>query len=148
MTCRRVCKTWQYYISSEPLQTTIDLSPINKDVSDDGMPFAALSSSAAVRSPPRLSPLPRRSVLSVPIAVCSVTRFGGTQLRQLNMRNCWHVTDRALEYIGENAPLVETLDLNSCWEVTEGGVMMLSRACRRLRCLDLSNCKKARDFII
>lgn len=76
--------------------------------------------------------------------VATITRFAASNLRILNLRNCWHISDASLSAVSISSPLIEVLDLNSCWEVTEGGLLSLTQTCHKIKCLDLSNCKKVR----
>ncbi|KAI7849042.1 hypothetical protein BDC45DRAFT_521821 [Circinella umbellata] len=62
----------------------------------------------------------------------------GPNVESLYLTHCYHLTDKAIMTIAQNAPHLKKLDLNSCWLITDQSLDTL----RNLQWLDLSNCRK------
>eukprot|EP01135_Chromosphaera_perkinsii_P004405 Nk52_evm8s280 gene=Nk52_evmTU8s280 len=69
-------------------------------------------------------------------------------LTEIDLKNCWRITDRGVAGIAETCPSLHKLSLFSCWEVTSHGVIAVADACRYLREVNLSNCRKVTDHAI
>ncbi|KAI9017624.1 hypothetical protein BC832DRAFT_545249 [Gaertneriomyces semiglobifer] len=68
--------------------------------------------------------------------------FCGAGLKQLNLRNCWSITDRGILTIATYAPHIRLLNLASVWEITDAALVALSQHCPNLTVVDLTNCRK------
>ncbi|XVE60216.1 hypothetical protein DITRI_Ditri05aG0110100 [Diplodiscus trichospermus] len=63
------------------------------------------------------------------------------KLKTLNLCGCVKAaTDRALQAIGRNCNMLQSLNLGWCENVGDLGVMSLAYGCPALRCLDLCGC--------
>ncbi|KAL9544978.1 hypothetical protein MBANPS3_007356 [Mucor bainieri] len=70
---------------------------------------------------------------------------GGARVKELNLSQCFYITDDSFKRLVEQLPSLETLDLNSCWLLTDKSLALLAAACPQLTRLDLSNCRKISD---
>ncbi|KAI9206712.1 uncharacterized protein BJ171DRAFT_597363 [Polychytrium aggregatum] len=77
-----------------------------------------------------------------------VVSLFGSQIIDLNLKNCWTVTDRGLQVVAQSLPSLRTLNLASVWELTDAGIVQLVSACPLLEALDLSNCRKLTDTAV
>lgn len=71
---------------------------------------------------------------------------GGSRVKELNLSQCFYMTDDGFKRLIEQLPSLETLDLNSCWLLTDKSLVLLAASCPRLTRLDLSNCRKISDI--
>lgn len=71
---------------------------------------------------------------------------GGARVKELNLSQCFYITDDGFKRLIEQLPNLETLDLNSCWLLTDKSLALLAASCPRLTRLDLSNCRKISDI--
>ncbi|KAI8639970.1 hypothetical protein BD408DRAFT_370686 [Parasitella parasitica] len=71
---------------------------------------------------------------------------GGARIKELNLSQCFYITDEGFKRLVEQLPNVETLDLNSCWLLTDKSLALLAACCPQLTSLDLSNCRKISDI--
>ncbi|XP_022768041.1 F-box protein SKP2B-like isoform X2 [Durio zibethinus] len=79
-------------------------------------------------------------------ALVYVTNFC-QKLKILNLCGCVKAaTDRALQAIGRNCNMLQTLNLGWCENVGDLGVMSLAYGCPDLRCLDLCGCVRITAF--
>lgn len=105
---------YEFVKTSEKIIQTLDLSDINKRVTDDTLK--------------------------------RITTFTGDRVKQVNLSQCFYITDDGFKTFIENLPNVEMLNLNSCWLLTDKSVALLATSCPNLVKLDLSNCRKVSDI--
>ncbi|GMI82960.1 hypothetical protein like AT1G21410 [Hibiscus trionum] len=68
------------------------------------------------------------------------------KLKILNLCGCFKAaTDRALQAIGRNCNMLQSLNLGWCDNVGDIGVMSLAYGCPDLRCVDLCGCVRITD---
>lgn len=70
----------------------------------------------------------------------------GARIKELNLSQCFYITDDGFQRLMDQLPNVESLDLNSCWLLTDKSLALLAVNCPRLTRLDLSNCRKISDI--
>ncbi|KAJ3396951.1 anaphase-promoting complex subunit Hcn1 [Lobulomyces angularis] len=75
----------------------------------------------------------------------SILTSFGTNLKKLNLKGCWSVTDKGLQAIANNCKDLQLLNLHSCWDCTDLGLVTLTNSCNNLVQVDLSNCRKLTD---
>jgi F-box/leucine-rich repeat protein 7 len=74
-----------------------------------------------------------------------IVKLVGSRARELNLSQCFYITDEGFKTLIENMPNIESMDLNSCWLLTDKSLSLLAASCPRLVKLDLSNCRKISD---
>lgn len=86
-------------------------------------------------------------------ALQKVTDFVGSRPKEINITNCYHITDEGFSYmlneIGIGGQIL-TLKMSSCWNISAMSIMDISVPSigKHLREIDLSNCRKVRDDVI
>ncbi|GAA5796366.1 hypothetical protein EDC94DRAFT_622618 [Helicostylum pulchrum] len=75
----------------------------------------------------------------------SIAAFLGNRVRNLNLSQCFYITDEGFKILIENMTNIESMDLNSCWLLTDKSLTLVAATCPRLVKLDLSNCRKISD---
>ncbi|KAJ3091252.1 hypothetical protein HK100_007221, partial [Physocladia obscura] len=78
----------------------------------------------------------------------NILQFSGHNIRALNLRNCWQLTDKGLAHIAAHAPRLQYINLSSVWDVTDSGVAALAKLTTSLHSIDLSNCRKLTDSAV
>lgn len=76
----------------------------------------------------------------------NIAALAGSRVRELNLSQCFYITDEGFKTLIENMTHIESIDLNSCWLLTDKSLALLAATCPRLVKLDLSNCRKISDI--
>ena len=74
-----------------------------------------------------------------------LSKFIGSHVQVLSLRNCWPITDGGLIQMARLCNKLISLDLSSVWELTDGGLLQLAETAHLLAYIDLSNCRKITD---
>lgn len=78
-------------------------------------------------------------------SAASIANYLGPRVKELNLSQCFYITDDGFKTLIEHVPNVESMDLNSCWLLTDKSLTLLAATCPQLVKLDLSNCRKISD---
>ncbi|KAG2734475.1 hypothetical protein G9P44_002481 [Scheffersomyces stipitis] len=86
-------------------------------------------------------------------ALISITDFVGTRPQQINISNCFHITDEGFSYMVNEIGIsgnIKVLKMKSNWEVSAMAIMDLTvpSVGGYLEEIDLSNCRKVRDIVL
>ena len=68
-----------------------------------------------------------------------------TDLKVLNLVDCWYVTDTGLEDIANGCKLLESIDLTRCYEIRGHGTVILASSCEFLATVILRQCFRVDD---
>lgn len=79
-------------------------------------------------------------------AAANIAALIGCRVRELNLSQCFYITDEGFRVLIENMTNLESIDLNSCWLLTDKSLSLLAATCPHLTKLDLSNCRKISDI--
>lgn len=74
------------------------------------------------------------------VALASISKHCGTNLRQLNIYNLNSITDEGLQTLAMQCTNLRILDLGHCYKITNAGLEYLGTHCSSLRDLNLSFC--------
>ncbi|KAF2720930.1 RNI-like protein [Polychaeton citri CBS 116435] len=78
-----------------------------------------------------------------------VVPFVGSRPKEIDMSNCFHITDEGFKYLvevcGEGA---RTWKMKSVWDVSGPAVLSLVERAKALEEIDLSNCRKVGDNLL
>lgn len=75
--------------------------------------------------------------------------FVGTRPRNINMSNCFHVTDEGFGELAKVcAPGVRVWRMKSVWDITGPAVLEMVQKAKGLEEVDLSNCRKVGDNLL
>ncbi|KAJ4368621.1 hypothetical protein N0V86_009528 [Didymella sp. IMI 355093] len=75
--------------------------------------------------------------------------FVGTRPRNINMSNCFHVTDEGFGELAKTcAPGVRVWRMKSVWDITGPAVLEMVQKAKGLEEVDLSNCRKVGDNLL
>lgn len=113
-------KCREFIQNSDTILQHVDLSHLNKRITD--------------------------SALDQIISLIDGSNGGAARIKDLNLSQCFYMTDDGFKRLIEHLPNVETLDLNSCWLLTDKSLALLAACCPQLTRLDLSNCRKISDI--
>eukprot|EP01134_Creolimax_fragrantissima_P001297 CFRG1297T1 len=68
----------------------------------------------------------------------------GEYVCNLNLKNCWAVSDDGLEIVASKCNL-QSVSLFSCWEISSAGLQILGEKCESIQHINLNNCRKITD---
>lgn len=75
--------------------------------------------------------------------------FVGTRPKNINMSNCFHVTDEGFGELAKTcAPGVRVWRMKSVWDITGPAVLEMVQKAKGLEEVDLSNCRKVGDNLL
>ncbi|KAK4511217.1 uncharacterized protein ATC70_012431 [Mucor velutinosus] len=114
-------KCREFVQKSDAVMQHVDLSHLNKRITDTALDH-------------------------IMALVASEDGGGGARIKELNLSQCFYITDDGFKRLIEQLPSLETLDLNSCWLLTDKSLALLAASCPQLTRLDLSNCRKISDI--
>ncbi|KXL45327.1 hypothetical protein M433DRAFT_4593 [Acidomyces richmondensis BFW] len=83
-------------------------------------------------------------------ALCNIiVPFVGNRPKQIDMSNCFHVTDEGFQSLAEACgESVKTWKMKSVWDVSATAVLALVDKAKGLEEIDLSNCRKVGDNLL
>ncbi|MCJ1411499.1 hypothetical protein MMC19_005589 [Ptychographa xylographoides] len=83
------------------------------------------------------------------VLLTRICRFVGQRPRQINISNCFHMTDDGFtalaKHCGSN---VTSWKMKSVWDVTATAVLEMVKSAKGLEDIDLSNCRKVNDTLL
>jgi CRP-like cAMP-binding protein len=85
------------------------------------------------------------------ISCCSKIRGSGfanhniKKLLELNISYCKQISDKNVEHLLSNTPLLRTIYLNRCQRLTEFGIFLIARFCRDIEHIHVEDCEQFTD---
>ena len=70
---------------------------------------------------------------------------GQPNLQQLDVAECYNLTDAAITEIIPLCPNIKSINLSNCWEITDKAVEMISQQCRNLEEIIIDGCTSLTD---
>lgn len=138
-------KCRDFILHNEKIMHTVDLSPLNKRITD-----AAAKNIAAFAG---------NRVRHLSLSQCFYITDDGfktlienmADIETLDLNSCWLLTDKSLQLMAISCPRLVKLDLSNCRKIGDGGIFRLldekaTRGYPELTELSLSYCKKLSDM--
>lgn len=138
-------KCRDFILHNEKLMHTIDLSPLNKRITDS----AAKSIAEFVGS--RVRHLNLSQCFYITDEGFKTLIENMSNIENLDLNSCWLLTDKSLSLAAISCPRLVKLDLSNCRKIGDGGIFRLldekaTRGYPELTELSLSYCKKLSDM--